>query len=795
MPAVHVVSNLASAAFQRSESFSRGRPTLAALARARGLNHRRVPITCERNGRLVSQKRWRTMRAQKSDVVIFTIWPRGSNALKSAAALAAIVVAAVVAPYLAPEIAGLLGVTSTGGIAAVTAGTTAVLAAGGSYLVNALIPVASTASGLSTALNASDSASPTYSFSVSSQQNVARLGGSIPELFGRVRVIPDLAATAWWDWVDGFQRLHQTLLVSQGDVEVEAIQCGRTPVSSFEEIETEVVSPGGTVSLFESEVYQAPEVRGILLGAPNDLPEIDDGTYGPFAACAPSSATDRIGIDIAFPRGLFFNEADGSLTAKSAAWRVEAQKVNGAGTPLGGWITVADETFNATAGFANVSTTGTFMGGGYEATTDINSSLTVSYRYTLPASARWQIRVTRTDDKDLTARAGHEVAWAGLRGFLGGGTYGDVTVLAIKITATASVNDQTVRSIAVTGTRKLPIWNGSTWSAPAATRSIAAAAAYILKSTNGGGLADSEFDLARLAELDATWADRGDTFDLYVSQASILWSSLSTALRAGRATPYHQGGIVRFHRDELQTVHRQSFSRENIAAGSFKLSFVMPSPESEADGVEIRYFNEDVWGPAFIRKRKDGEEGDPANPTSQTLDGIVQADQADREADYTIAADRYRRVFADFETELAGMIPSRGDLVLLAHDMPSWGQSSRVLSWTAGELTVGLWGRPDWGDRSGTWFVRVVDAKGVPSAPTAVASIDDEFTITLSSHPLYDDGEPFDFTVGANAEPLPIMIGHAADVPQRAIFLSAVPRQGSRVAVRVNLEDDRVHVN
>lgn len=793
MSVCHVVSNLASSLPRRSAVIERRKLSLSSLARRRGLNPRRQPIMAQRNGKWISQKHWRRVTAKRDDVVVFVVMPRGGgNVWRTLASLAIIVAATVIAgPF-----AAFLGFTGIG-LSIATAVIAAGIMVGGNLLLNALIPIKPVDSGLDTQLAASDGASPTYQFSVGSQQNIARLGGSIPALYGRMRFVPDIAATPWTEWVDGFQTLHQTLLLTQGTLEVERVDMGRTPISTFEEIETELVGPGNSVSLFEPEVYQAPDVRGILLGAPNDLQTIDDGTYGPFAATPPGVSTDRIGLDIGFPRGLYRNEDDGSISTKSVAWKVEAQQINSAGAALGSWITVANETFSGAGGAVNTSSGGTFMGGGYATSDKAASPLTVSYRYTLTSSSRWQVRVTRTDTKDLSARSGHDVSWNGLRGFLGGGSYGNVTVLAVKTLATASVNDATVRQISVTGTRKLSTYDAGTqtWSAAAPTRSIAAAVADMLKnSTYGGRRADRDFDLAHLAELDATWTARGDTFDYYAAQATTLWGALGTALRAGRAVPYRQAGIVRFHRDEPQTMPQAMFSRENIVKGSFKLGIVMPSPEDETDGIEIKYFNQDVWNYDSIRLPYQGSD-DPTSPKSNTLDGVVQPTQAANEAAYLLAADRYRRIFASFDTEFEGLSPSRGDLVYLAHDMPRWGQSTRVLTWDEGSRQIGLWGRPDFGDGTSSYVVRIRDARGVPSALIEVASIGDDFTITLAEAPTYTDGSPFDMDASSESEPLHIAIGTLTDVARPAIFLAATPRGGTKVSISCVLEDARVHVN
>jgi len=48
-----------------------------------------------------------------------------------------------------------------------------------------------------------------------------------------------------------------------------------------------------------------------------------------------------------------------------------------------------------------------------------------------------------------------------------------------------------------------------------------------------------------------------------------------------------------------------------------------------------------------------------------------------REGLYLAAANRYRRRIITLRTELEGLIPTYGDLIAIAHDMPSWGTGGR----------------------------------------------------------------------------------------------------------------------
>lgn len=797
MTTVHVMTNLAAELPRRSSRRERAGLSLFVLARRCGLDPRSEVVIARRNGRWVYQRDWRKTRCGATDVVVFAVMPRGSGTLRSVAMLAVMVVAAIVAPPIVAAI-GLTGAAATAATAALTFG----IGIAGSYLVNALIPLPRPDTpGLSGGILDADS--PTYAFTASSQQNLSRLGGKIPEWFGYHRVIPDLAATAWWEWADGKQKLYQTLLLSKGEIDIERIELGSTPIDTFEDVTYKSCPPGVAADLFEPNVYQSRDVGTIELTAPNDLVSPDDGLRGPFIAVPAGQATDRIGIDISFPRGLFVQSGT-TLDQKSVQWKVEAQIIDDAGAPLGNWFLVSTETYtsvvsgNPASSSPGSGVTVDFRGGIYQAANKRNSPLTVSYRYRLPQAARYQVRISRLDNKDTSIAAGHDVSWSGLRSFLGGtNQWSEEHILQVAITATASVNDRIARQIAVTGTRKLPTFDPvlRAWTAPQPTRAIAWAAAHVLLDGNGGRLNTSQIDMDALLALHDLWQSRGNTFDYYASEARSLWEMLEMILRCGRAVPYRQGGMIRFFRDGPQQIPVTGFSRENIVARSLKIEYRLPDPEDDADGIEVVYFDRRTWNFNSLRKSFSGPD-QPQRPIRRTLDGCIEIDRAREELDYYVADYRLRTIAVTFDAEMEGFYPSYGDLVLFAHDSPKWGQSVRVLSFDWGALSVELFSPPIWTfNPADGWQARIRDIRGRYSAPVAIAEAPSATTIVLAAAPVYDDGTAFDFSV-SETEFLHVMLGRADDAPRKALVRSVVPRQGGRHAtVKLVLEDDAVHVN
>ena len=236
---------------------------------------------------------------------------------------------------------------------------------------------------------------PTYS--LQAQGNQARLLQPIPVIYGRHRVYPDLAATPWTEYADNDQYLHQLHCIGQGAYDLEQVRIEDTPIASFEEVETEFVSPGGSVTLFEADVVTAPEVAGQELIGANQRDAGEDGWVGPFTANPAGTQATEIGIDVVMPRGLYYANDDGSLGNRTIAWKIEARAIDDDGVAAGDWTELA-----------SVSVT--------KAT---NTPQRKSYRHTVDAG-RYEVRARRTNDTSGDARTGHEIRWGGYQGVSGG---------------------------------------------------------------------------------------------------------------------------------------------------------------------------------------------------------------------------------------------------------------------------------------------------------------------------------------------------------------------------------------
>ncbi|MDD4926927.1 MAG: host specificity factor TipJ family phage tail protein [Methylotenera sp.] len=723
-------------ALDRTISTRKRRVRLSSLAPKTNL-----PFICLVNGDPVLRADW-DKRPKYGDIVCFVTLPQGggsggSDVLRVVAMIAVI----VFAPQFAPAFL-------TASVGASAAGAIMVMA--GTMLVNAILPPPKPP----TPHQAAALAAPSPTYSLGAQGNTARIGAAIPVQYGRHIAYPDFAAQPYAEFVGNEQYLYQLLVIGQGKYAIEALRIEDTPISSFEDITYEIIEPAGTVTLFPSNVITSIEVAGqeALTGV----------ALGPFVANSSGTLANYIGIDVVCPRGLFYANDAGGLTSKSVVFTVEARTVDSNGTPVGTWATLATETITAATQTAQRR----------------------SFRYAVTA-ARYQVRLTRTDTKDVTSRVGHDLNWVGLRAYLPGSQqYGNLTLIAMRLRASNSLSAQASRKVNVICTRMLPVWHPTTgWSAPVATRSIAWAFADACRADYGAKLPDARIPLAALYALDAIWATRGDTLNVRFDNTMTLWETLTQIARVGRAKAFQQGGLIQVVRDQTQTLPVAMFSPRNTVKNTLKVDYLMPT-EATADAVIVSYFNEVTWKPAEVTAALTGSVA--ANPAKVQLIGCTSHDQAYREGMYIAACNRYRRKPITLTTEMEGFIPSFGDLVAIVSDRLTRAQAGEVTGWDVATRTLTLSEPITWTVGQAHYFgLRRRD--GSFSGPwQAVAGVD-EYHAVLNSLP---DFTPY---TGSNEERTYFSFGIGTAYRQLALVVAARPRGNNQVELSLINDDPLVH--
>lgn len=305
--------------------------------------------------------------------------------------------------------------------------------------------------------------------------------------------------------------------------------------------------------------------------------------------------------------------------------------------------------------------------------------------------------------------------------------YGPYTMVAMKLTATADINSSNADKFNMLLERKLPIWTGTSWSAPTATRSIAWTIADIWMSTYGGSNPYDKLDLDKFIELDTLWSSRGDSFDGFFDQQLGIFEAISKVARVGRAKPVIlNNGILSLVRDEEILTPTAFFSTENMLKNSFSIEYNI-SDDDSYDGIKLKYFDEDDnYAIAYVYSDDIGA----SKFKEVDFFGCVNYDQAWRECQYLTAVFQLQRQRVQFDTELDGYIPLVGDLITVSHDLADWATSGYVENKNSLEITTS---EPLDFSGGGTYYIEFRKKNGGVSGPHIVTQGADAYTAILQS--------------------------------------------------------------
>lgn len=524
-----------------------------------------------------------------------------------------------------------------------------------------------------------DTAASDPVFSIKGQSNSIRLGEPIETNYGRNRIFPSYAARPYFQYQNNDQFQFSLFCIGHGQYEIHEVQIGDTAIANYQEAEYEIVPPGSVVALFPTNVYTAPEAGGQMLFASNQEEFTGDGWVGPFPANPSGTSASQIQIDLVYPKGLYSMDKKGNIGSVSI--RVEAQRrlIDDVGAPLGVW-----ESLDGSPYF------------------EVSGATTTPQRRTFSADVdpgRYEVRVRRITAFDDSSRAGNEVRWEGMRSSIDiVHDYGEVTLLAVKIRASNNLNDRTAQRFNVIATRKLPMKtfedsdaNSDGWTEPIPTRSIVWAFVDVFRGLYGGRIVeDTFFDWDTLIALDALYESRDEHFDWSFRDPITVWDAARTIARTGRAIPLLAGSLITMKRDGPTEIPVTLFNHENIVEGSFEWAVKLWDLD-EFDSARIEYTDPSTgYKQETVMAILPGDTSD--HPEDIRLMGIQDRTHAYREGLYILASRRYLRENVSFTTGLEGYIPTFGDLILVSHDVPKWGQAGYVVEATRGAgSTYHLW--------------------------------------------------------------------------------------------------------
>lgn len=382
------------------------------------------------------------------------------------------------------------------------------------------------------------------------------------------------------------------------------------------------------------------------------------------------NAVEGVEITLQFPGGLYCVNDNGSLGNASVTVTMQYRKAG-------------DTSWND-------FTTATI-------TEKKNTAFFRTYRLDNLAAAQYEVRAQCTAKSGTSTKYSTHVYWTQLSSIM----YDDFArpgkvLIGIKALATSQLSGGTPIITWLQTREKVWVWNAETSEYEQKSAANPAWAAYDMihrcrqiKNIHTGNY---EFIVqgapaSRAVYQDfARWAEFCDdyslTFNYIFDTANDLWTLLQKPEGVGRGKVIMRGtrfGCV----CDAPGDPVQLFTVGNILTDKFKETFV--SLKDRANAIEVSFSNKNkAYEKEVITVYADNYDASTEpNITQITFDGVTTVEQAYREAKYRLRLNQHLVRTVEHSADIDAIACQINDVVLLAHDVPQWGISGRLLAATA----------------------------------------------------------------------------------------------------------------
>lgn len=161
-------------------------------------------------------------------------------------------------------------------------------------------------------------------FTLAGMRNDFKLNQPIESHYGRKRIFPTkISEYARFEGNEQF--LHTLLCLGHGKFESEGFEVlfEDTPVSNFSDVQTQVINPGESLTLFNPAVSTSSEATNLELKGEND-----EGTWiGPFTASPTGTLSTKLEVDLTLPMGLFRMSSRGKIRDRTVVVEFQYRQI------------------------------------------------------------------------------------------------------------------------------------------------------------------------------------------------------------------------------------------------------------------------------------------------------------------------------------------------------------------------------------------------------------------------------------------------------------------------------------
>lgn len=537
-------------------------------------------------------------------------------------------------------------------------------------------------------------------FTITGVQNSFNPFGVVPQVWGRHMMFPTLTATGYTEvnGTDIYYRGRMTFGVGP-DISLEQLKIGTTPISEFDDVSIEFRNVDR--DLTEADI---PELAGMdvkwrygveqMSLYPNDITEdtynvLMEQNVDVVRVTRPDTLTAS--LDISF-------QALGGRNSEGRSRNVDVD-VDFHYRLVGDvdWISAGSETYSGSDQKFRRFVKNIFF----------------------PTKGTYDIAVTRTNEEDDRASYYDDAFLTAIRSDSGDSipSHPDISEITFRVRATEQLNGQ-IDSLNAIVNRLIPVWDGTSWSAPQKSRHPADIIPAMLR---GAGLAKPvSQDRINLAELITYRAEEPHwTFDIVYDGEITVREMLDQAAAAGRVRRSITEVKHSIVRDRSAGPVRAYFTPHNTWGFIGRKQFTKPLHGLRCTFIsEAQDFQQDEAIVYF-----DGYDASNATEIEElSLIGVVIA-RAELDLGNVFRLARYHMAVAilrpesfEFYCGIDHLAANLGDKIKVSHDVTKWGiGSARIVDLTveASRVTQIMTDEAFELDTSTIYAMRIRDKRGV----------------------------------------------------------------------------------
>jgi len=671
---------------------------------------------------------------EEHDIVSFSLIPKGGGGGKQIFQVIAMIAIIAVAPMLGAALGGLMAGGFAGFVGGYAVLGTALVTVAGSMLVSALFkPAVPSSPSLE-----SFEQSTTYGWNTSG--NAIAQGSVIPVLYGTTRVTPQYIGK-YLVTASNKQYLKALLAVGEGPLDyISGIEINDSDISAFTDTSYSSRLGTNTQSIIAdfNDTWVDQSVNKALT---------DNTTW--VTAQTSGDSVNSLTVGVLCPRGIYYANDSGGLDSYSVTLDIEYRKVGSTtwlnmpttatnttlyyvdqnptvtvtytywgwptftrtadltgpydvyqkANPVNWWTSNSFEYVETVSSLPEGVTTkavytptgqiawtanSTLVGPTYYKITDkITSAVRTSYQLTGLEPAAYEVRMRFYNNPNTTSRYGSSTYFEFLQEAISDDfTYPNTALLALNVMATDQLSGSLpkITCIASRTTGTYGRLDNPAW----------ACLDLLMNSRYGAGIPLTRIDFQSFQD----WADyctaEGFTINLLLDQGLNLIQCIQMIGQLGRGTVMQYGSsfVALVDKADLLPTQGFLFSMGNIIQDSFSETF-LPLKE-RANIIEITYYDlENNYDRTAIEVSQGNYDlTHQVNKTSINLLGCVTKEQALRQAKFHLNQNRYITITASWEASIDAIACKVGDIVNVAHDVPQWGFSGRIISSTTDTITV-----------------------------------------------------------------------------------------------------------